>query len=193
MKMKKIVILFIVVCSNNLVAQTSSEFVNDVSFIEVLSKFGKSNMYMRALEENDFKEIPATLINIWNSTSTKYVNEEGNERTVNEDFFEECVRPIGRIQMNNNFNVVLFCKFEDEGSQKFAVLASFNSSGDILSIEDCYAEVFEMTGFFMTGASNRLTILTSGEEYVTEDIIKVNDKGYFETVSYKDIENYSFD
>lgn len=191
--MKKIFVLFAIVLNNSFFAQTSSEFVNDIPFIEVLSKFGKSNMYMRKLNENNFKEIPNTLINAWNSTSTKYVNEEGNERTVNENFFEECVRPIGRIEMNNNFNVVIFCKFEDQGAQKSAIVASFNSSGDILSIEYCYDETFEMTGFFKTGIENRLTILTSGEEYVTEDIITVNNKGYFQTVSYNDIENYSFD
>ena len=64
-----------------------------------------------------------------------------------------------------------------------------------MSTNSCYDEDIEGTGFFRSYIQNKLIILTSTEEDgVTEDIIKVNDNGYFETISFiKEIQGYQFD
>ena len=88
----------------------------------------------------------------------------------------------------------LFCKFEDEGTQKYGMMVSYDNAGNILSTQHCYDEIFEMTGFFKkNGTTNQMVILTSGEEFATEDIITLNSNGLFQTISYKEIENYNFD
>ncbi|WP_152287866.1 hypothetical protein [Flavicella marina] len=148
-----------------------------------------------SLRSQHYPEIPDDLLNLWEGANVVIVDETGKEFDSTAWYFNDVTKPVGKISMRNDFIVVFFCNFEDNGSQTSGFIASFDTLGNLVSTNSCYNEDIEGTGFFRSSIQNKLIILTSTEEDgVTEDIIKVNDNGYFETISFiKEIQGYQFD